>query len=174
MVEVIHDRRSTDNLINSRITVDIVEDPYSSIGEKITVTRSVRDDPLADMFSRHVIDKAMYEGGRRLQRLYEIMVIGPISAVDTSKEPVDGGKMSEPITEKQRQAARDIAAVDKMLGQFGSTLMRNLLAEGMTVGQICARHNCVTARQSNFMSQRVRECLDDVCFHFGLVTHRRT
>lgn len=174
MAEVVHDRRSTDSLVNSRIAIDIVDDPYSSVGEKITVTRSVRDDPLADMFSRRVIDKAMYEGGRKLQRMYEIMVIGPISAIDTAKEPVDGGKMPEPITEKQRQAARDIAAVDKMLGQFGSVLMRNLLVEGMTVGQICARHNCVTARQSNFMSQRVRECLDDVSFHFGLITHRRS
>lgn len=168
-MQTVHNRQSNDLLINSRVTIAIVDDPYSSVGEKITVTRSVRDDPLADMLSRRIIDPAMYEAGRHWQRLHELMEIGPISAVDTTKEPVDGGRMPEPLTDKQIDASKKIAAADKMLGQWGAVLIRNLLADGLTVGQMCERHGCVTGRRANFLSMRVRECLEDLGRHFGYI-----
>lgn len=167
LAEKVHDRRATDLLRNARVAVAIVKDPYSATGEHIAVTRSVRDDPLADMLSRRVIDQAMFEAGRTWQRYHELTTIGPISAIDPSKEAVDGGVMPDPITDKQIDAFREIAAADKMLGQWGSILVRNLLSDGKTVGQICITHRCVTARQQNFMSQRIRECLNDLARHFG-------
>lgn len=167
LTEKVHDRRAKDVTINSRIAIAIVDDPYSRVGEKITVTRSVRDDPLADMLSRSVIDRAMFEAGRHWQRLHELTEIGPISAIDTTKEPVDGGRMPEPLTDKQIEAVRKIAAADKMLGQQGAALVRDLLALGLTVGQMCEKHDCRTARRSNFLSMRMRECLNDLAKHFG-------
>lgn len=168
IAENIHDRRSTDLLRNARVAVAIVKDPYSENGEHIAVTRSVRDDPIADMLSRRVIDQAMFEAGRQWQRYHELTEIGPISAIDPSKEAVDGGRTPEPITDKQIDAFRKIAEADKMLGQWGSILVRNLLSEGKTVGQICMMHGCVTARQQTFLSLRIRECLNDLARHFGL------
>src|SRR5690606_3286070 len=134
LAEKIHDRRANDLTRNARVVVAVVKDPYSENGEHIAVTRSVRDDPLADMLSRRVIDQAMFEGGRTWQRYNELTEIGPISAIDPSKEAVDGGKMRDPITDKQIDAFRKIAEADKMLGQWGSILVRNLLSDGKTVG----------------------------------------
>jgi len=165
--EQIHDRRATDLTRNAKVVIAVVKDPYSTSGGHIAVTRSVRDDPLADMLSRRVIDQALFEAGRTWQRYHELTTIGPISAIDPSKEAVDGGRMPDPITDKQIDAFREIAAADKMLGQGGAILVRNLLSDGMTVGQICAAHKCVTARQQTFMSQRIRECLNDLARHFG-------
>lgn len=160
--ERIHDRTGADLPINSRVAVAIVSDPFSTVGEKITVMRSVRDDPLADMLSRHVIDEAMFQAGRTWQRYHELTQIGPIAAIDPGKEAVDGGKMRDPITDKQIDAFREIMKADKILGQQGSQLMRDLLAHGMTVGQMYVKYDCKTGRRMNFLSLRVRECLEDL------------
>lgn len=165
--EKVYDRRATDLTRNARVAIAVVKDPYSANGDHIAVTRSIRDDPLADMLSRRVIDQALFEAGRTWQRYHELTEIGPISAIDPSKEAVDGGGFMDPITDKQIDAFRKIAEADKMLGQWGSILVRNLLGDGKTVGQICQVHGCVTARQQNFMSQRIRECLNDLARHFG-------
>jgi hypothetical protein len=163
----VHDRIASDLPINSRVAVAVVDDPYSISGEKISVIRSLRDDPLADMFSRGVIDKALFEAGRKWQRLHEYTEIGPIGAIDPGKEAVDGGRMRDPITDKQIDAFREIGKADMRLGQWGSVLIRNLLAERMTVGQMCELHGCKTGRRMNFLSMRVRECLEDLAVLWG-------
>lgn len=165
--ERVYDRVGSDLPINARVAVAIVDDPYSSVGEKIRVNRSLRDDPLADMFSRGLIDKAMFEAGRKWQRLHECTEIGPIGAIDPGKEAVDGGRMRDPITDKQIDAFRELGKADMRLGQWGGILIRNLLADQMTVSQMCDLHGCKTGRRMNFLSMRVRECLEDLAVLWG-------
>lgn len=167
--EKIHERLSTDLPINSRVQIAVVDDPYSQMGEKIQVLRSVRNDPLADMLSRGIIDQALFQAGRKWERLHECTQIGPISAIDPGKEAVDGGRMPEPITDRQIDAFAELARADHRLGQWGAVLIRNLLAERMTVGQMAERHNCKTGRRMNFLSMRVRECLEDLGKLWGFV-----
>lgn len=165
--EKIHHRMSADLPINSRVAVAIVDDPYSQVGEKIQVLRSTRDDPLAGMRSRGVIDEALLQAGRKWQRLHECTQIGPISAIDPGKEAVDGGRMRDPITDRQIDAFRELAIADKRLGLWGAVLIRNLLADRLTVGQMCDLHDCRTGRRMNFLSMRVRECLEDLAKLWG-------
>lgn len=164
--ETVHDRKAIGLPINARVAAAIVDDPYD--GTKIAVVRSVRDDPLADMRSRGVIDEAMYLAGRKWQALHERGSIGQVKAIDTTKEPVDGGgTYPEPITDETAKAIRELMAAQRRLGEWGSILMQNLLAEHMTVGQMCSRHGCETGRKANFLSLRVRECLDDLAIFWG-------
>lgn len=167
-MQAIHDRQTSDLLINAKVVSAIVKDPYSQNGEYITATRSVRDDPLADMHSRRVIDQAEYEAGRAWQRYHEITEIGPISAIDPTKEAVDGGKVWAGITDRQLDAFAKLQSANKMLGHQGAELMHGLLSDGLTVGQLCQKYDCRTARRANFLSMRVRECLNDLAKHFGL------
>jgi hypothetical protein len=164
--ERIHDRVSRDLPINSRIAIAVVTDPA---GDQITVARSIRDDPLADMYSRSQIDTAQYSAGRRWQHFHELTQIGPIAAIDPGKEAVDGGKMRDPITDRQIDAFREIMKADKMLGQVGAQLVRDFLARGMTVGQMFEKYDCKTGRRQTFLSIRVRECLDELGKLWGLV-----
>ncbi len=159
--------------INSRVVSAVVADPYSDRGEKIQVVRSVRDDPLSDMLSRGVIDQALFEAGRKWQRLHECTTIGPIAAIDPGKEAVDGGRMREPITDMQIDAFRELAEADKILGQWGGALVRHLLAEHKTVGQIGELYDCTTGRRLNFLSVRIRECLEDLGVFWGFVGRRQ-
>lgn len=165
----VHDRLSHDLPINSRVRVAIVDDPYSQIGEKIQVLRSVRNDPLADMLSRGVIDQALFMAGRKWEQLHECTQIGPISAIDPGKEAVDGGAPRDPITDRQIDAFKELADADRRLGQMGGQLIRQLLAQRQTIGQMCIIHNCKTGRQQSFLSMRVRECLEDLGKLWGFV-----
>jgi hypothetical protein len=167
--EKVHDRVSRDLPINSRVAIAIVSDPYSATGEKISVVRSIKDDPLADMYSRSIIDTAQFAAGRCWQKYHEITQIGPIAAIDPAKEAVDGGRMRDPITDKQIDAFREIMKADKVLGATGSQLVRDFLAHGMTVGQMYDKYDCKTGRRQTFLSIRVRECLDDLGKLWGLV-----
>lgn len=167
--EKIHERLSSDLPINSKVAVSIVDDPFSQRGEKISVLRSIRNDPLADMLSRGVIDRALFETGRKWERLHECTQIGPIAAIDPGKEAVDGGRMRDPITDRQIDAFRELAKADVRLGHWGSVLIRNLLADRMTVGQMAELHDCKTGRRANFLSMRVRECLEDLGRLWGFV-----
>lgn len=168
--EKVHQRLSSDLPIGSKVAIAIVDDPYSNIGEKIQVLRSVRNDPLADMRSRGVIDQALYMAGRKWEALHECTQIGPISAIDPGKEAVDGGRMPEPITDRQIDAFSELAKADVRLGQWGSVLIRHLLAHRMTVTQMGDLYNCKTARRMNFLSMRVRECLEDLGKLWGFVS----
>lgn len=165
-------QQSADLPINSRVAVAIVADPNSQIGEKIQVLRSVRNDPLADMHSRGVVDDAEFMAGRKWQKLYECTQIGPISAIDPGKEAVDGGKFPEAITDEQIDAFREIGKADMRLGQIGGQLMRQLLAQHLTIGQMSEIHGLKTGRQQNFLSLRVRECLNDLGIMWGFVGSR--
>lgn len=164
--ERVYDRVSRDLPINSRVAIAIVKDPA---GDNITVARSIRDDPLADMYSRSQIDTAQYAAGRKWQHYHELTEIGRIAAIDPGKEVVDGGRMRDPLTDKQIDAIREIMKADKMLGQVGAHLVRDFLARGMTVGQMYEKYDCKTARRQTFLSIRVRECLDELGKMWGLV-----
>src|SRR3974390_2897019 len=90
-VEIVHDRRA--ELLPFRDTetaVEVVDDPYGP--GKIDVVRSVRDDPLAGLRARRFIDEAQFVAGRHWQQCWEDSEIGQVRAIDTTKEPVDGGK----------------------------------------------------------------------------------
>ena len=92
----VHDRRSTDLVRNASVAIVEVDDPYAiEPGGKITVLRSLRDDPLARMSAAKQIDSAQFEAGRAWQADYEEAEVGGASAIDPTKEAVDGGKPPE-------------------------------------------------------------------------------
>lgn len=155
--------------INSKVSIAIVDDPLSNNGGKIPVVRSVRNDPLADMLARGIIDQALYLAGRKWQDLYDRSIVGSVGAIDPTKEAVDGGIMRDPISDSQMRASDEFVKANLMLGKGGRDLMMDLLGKHMTVGQMGEKYGCNTARLMNFLSLRVRECLTDLAKMFGFV-----
>lgn len=121
--QTMHNRQATDLQINAKVAIAIVEDPYSRVGEMITVTRSIRDDILAGMLARQQIDNAQYTAGRHYQRCAEKCEIGGVQAIDPSKEAVDGGRMREAITDHQIKAFKYMADAHALLGPDMSRMM---------------------------------------------------
>jgi hypothetical protein len=164
-----HDRRATESNkgVQNHLLPREVDDPYEA-GGKIIVMRSTRDDPLAKLHGRNQIDEAQYQGGRAFQSDFEAAERGP-RAIDPGKEYVDGGMAPEPITEAQRKAARNLAGVNRELGQNGSALVYAVLISRVTVEQICDGRGLKTERERLYVGRRFRECLDDLAKFYGFV-----
>jgi hypothetical protein len=153
-MEIVHDRQAEVEGIG--MVVDVVDNPYGA--GKISVTRSTRDDPLAGMHSRGVIDAAQYAAGRHWQRAWEDSEIGAVRAVDTTREPVDGcGAMHSPFSDKQRDAFKELQMASVVLGFEGDMIVREVLGnQRMPIAAVAQRHG----RPKKFMGQRFRECLE--------------
>lgn len=129
---------------------------------KLAVVRSLRDDPLARLHHHHQITDAQYAAGRRWQALYEDSQVGKMRSSGDLKEPVDGSRaIAEPLTDRQRKAAKRIAEIDRALGQDGSALVRDVLAEGLDFAAVCHRRALLdTEGNRKYCGRRFRECLD--------------
>lgn len=165
-MQKIHQRMTADLPINAVVSPAIVDDPYQR-GDKLRVLRSVRDDPLAGMHARGQIDDALLAAGRKWQAIQEQAEIGSISAMDPTKEPVDGGKMHEPITDRQIQALRKISIAAEKLGHEGHLLVSDILTYRKSIREAAERRGMFTESEIKYTGRRFRECLETLAIHWG-------
>lgn len=145
-----------------------VDDPWEK-GAKITVARSLRDDPLARLHVRDQIDDAQYNAGRQFQNDFETAERGP-RAIDPSKEAVDGGRMPEPITEEQRAAVNRLARAHAALGRDGSSIVHEVLVHRSTSAAMASRRGLSGERWERYFGMRFQECLDRLAVVYGFAT----
>jgi len=169
----VHDRRSQDLPRNAEVAAVEVDDPLAlEPGEKIVTLRSIRNDPLGKLHSHHQLDEAQYQGGRAFQDDWEKAERGP-QAVDPTREYVDGGRMREPITERQRKAVLRLNRAERELGADGAVLVHEVLILGMTMEQVGQRRGLRGQRWIDYFAKRFRECLDRLALIYGFATERR-
>lgn len=165
-----HDRMATDLPINARVAPILADDPYEA-GTKITVIRSLRDDPLAAMHNAKQIDQAQFVAGRHWQRAYELSEIGGVRAIDPTKEAVDGGQIAQAtITDSQIKAFRDLQRAMRALGLEGEILIRDILAMHLTVTLAAEKRGLYSEMEKKYVGRRFRECLDTLAIEFGYVS----
>lgn len=167
--ETTHDLRSHDLTRNARVApVDII-DPF---GDRATVLRSTRNDPLADMNAKGQIDQCDYVAGRHWQAAYENSEIGGVRAIDPGKEAVDGGRMPEMVTDQQRRAAQDLKAARNALGPEGNALVTDVLGKGWSITQAALQRGRTSERDRLYIGARFRECLNTLAIRFGYTNAR--
>lgn len=204
LAPTIYDRRALDPPVNTRIAAGLIDDPYgeqvgptlqpalrrdgsvSQTGKgewlspgqpKIIVLRSIRHDPLGWMHSHARMGEAEYLAGRRWQMLHERSHLGSVQAVDTTKEPVDGGQMPDLLTDAQRSAIFELRAAeialaqsvpgDRGRGQARVTLVRDVLGAGMFVTQAAAARGAFAERQIAALSRELVTALAVLAVEFG-------
>lgn len=163
----VHDRRSSDVPAAIMVGTITVDDPYDQGGGKIQVYRTLREDPLAAMHNAGQVDDAMFMAGRHWQRAYELAEIGGASAIDPTKEAVDGGLVPEPFTDAQRKAVATLMGAKDKLGHYGDMLVRDILGERMTVKIAAARRGFTSELAAKYVGRRFRECLETLAEYFG-------
>lgn len=136
------DRQATEIPYNAKIAPVMVDDPYALAGDqtKIVAVRSIRTDPLGAMHARHQIDEAQFSAGRYWQWIYERSSVGAIQAVDTSKEPVDGGSFPELITDGQMLALKKLRKAAEALGSRDAKLIEDVLGHGIFLADVARSH----------------------------------
>ncbi len=99
----------------------------------IIVAQSIRGDPLGKMFARHQISPVRYMAGRSYQELTSIAQVGHVGSADPSRPFVEGGRFTDPITDRQRSAANRLRMVDaaiiRYLGSLGLLVTRTVLVD---------------------------------------------
>src|SRR5215213_5747169 len=162
-----HDRRATDLPVNAKLVTTVADDPYEP-GAKITVLRSLRDDPLAAMHAAKQIDQAQFVAGRHWQRAFELASVGGVRACDPTRERVDGGGIPQAtISDAQVRAFADLKRAMTALGLEGESLIKDFLGRSLTLRDIAARRGATGERARGYIGWRLRECLDTLAVEFG-------
>ncbi len=133
--------------------------------QKVTLVRALRDDPLGRLHARRQIGQAQYRAGRDWQAAYEAAAIGHVGSIDPSNEPVDGSPhYNGPNLDRITKAARKLARWDRLLGADGCALVRNVLAERLTMAAIAMRWRF---GDEAYYGKRFRECLNTLARDMG-------
>jgi hypothetical protein len=144
-----------------------VQDPLNS-EHKITLFRKLRDDPLGRLQDRKQIDEAQYLAGRRWQRAYEAAEIAGARAIDPTREVVDGGQIStSSISDDQARAFADLAKASKALGMIAESVVRDVLAHGMTTERVATARGYHDQRSQRYYARVLRDGLETLATVFG-------
>jgi hypothetical protein len=161
----VHDRRTTDLLRNAQVSPIEVDDPLEP-GGKLIVMRSTRNDPLANLHARKVIDEAQYQGGRAFQGDFETIQSRP-QAVDASQPYVDRSFRHRGVSDAYSKAFDRLNAAHVALGIIGSPIAHAVLIDGLTMAKLAERRNLSGERWEKYFGMRFQECLDCLALVYG-------
>lgn len=144
----------------------MVDDPLEA-GQRYTAQVNVRESSIDHMHSRGRIDASQKQAGDRFRKLWETAAVGRNQAMDTTKEPVDGGGVGDPISDDLIKASQELSRVMRELGPVGSKMMIALVGEGRRVEEVAsdwARSGGALSgrRAEGYVSGRMIEALDDL------------
>lgn len=205
----LHERIALDPPPGAKVVIDVMADPYglsesatleskrrsdgsiapgqkewvSSGQPNVVILRSIRADPLGWMKSHGHVGEAEYLAGRCWQTLHERSEIGSVQAVNTMKEPVDGGGIPELVTDGQRNALMALrrAALrleksvpsDKGRGIARVHLVHSVLSEGKFMRQIAAERGQPTKWAVGSLGKEFKRCLAILAAEFGFAGEPR-
>ena len=116
-----------------------MDDPHATrTGQKIRVLRQMRSDPLARLHSHKQIDEAQYHAGRAYQRDVETAERF-VRSLDLTRERVDGGAPSEPLTDAQVRARKRLGELERVLGRTMHRVTHAVLVHGMSMEMVAQR-----------------------------------
>lgn len=144
----------------------MVDDPLEA-GQRYAAKVNVRESSIDHMHSRGRIDASQKLAGDRFRKLWEMAAVGKNQAMDTTKEPVDGGGIGDPISDDLVKASQELARVMRALGATGSQLLISLVGEGKLIGEVAAKWSQAGGvvrgdRAEGYITGRMVEALDDL------------
>lgn len=144
----------------------IVDDPLE-VGQRYRAKVNVRESSIEHMHSRGRIDASQKLAGDRFRKLWEMASVGQNQAMDTTKEPVDGGGFGDPISDELVKASQELSRVMRAVGQAGSQLLISLVGEGKLIGDVAAKWAQAGGvvrgeRAEGYVTARMVEALDDL------------
>lgn len=167
------DRQFRGDLINSVVAAIDVDDPYAEKkGEKIRVTRSLRDDPVAAMHNSGHISDEVYDASKEWYSLFLKKELGNLRAMDLTRPKVDGGRSPDFNSVSREEAREKLRAIDAELGREGADWAHDVLGLGMTIRDAAAKRGLFSQLEVKFAGGRVRECLNTIAVELGYIKRR--
>jgi hypothetical protein len=146
-----------------------VDDPHATrTGQKIRVLRQLRTDPLARLHSHKQIDEAQYRAGRAYQRDVETAERF-VRSLDLTRERVDGGAPSEPLTDAQVRARKRLGELELVLGRTMHRVTQAVLVDGLSMEIVATRlFNRNGEVSAKYYGRLFRDALDVLAGEYGL------
>lgn len=162
------DRRATDLLLKAQVVAVEVDDPYAlEPGDKIVAFRSLRDDPLARLHCRQMIDDAQYAAGKDYRRDLELIEIGGARAIDPTKEAVDGGRHVERDSDAYGRAHARLAEAGRLMGQLQESIVRAVVSGNLFPAQVAVHRGFTSQRDQDHYAWIFRRSLDVLAVFYG-------
>lgn len=120
---------------NPEFTRDHKEE-YAANHKKTPATINAKESAVSAMFARKLLDEAQALSATRFRMLWETLGGKGAGALDYSKEPVDGGKIAEPIDLRQMQAGIELKRCRELLGERGYKLVSQVCGEGYQISEL--------------------------------------
>lgn len=144
----------------------LVDDPMEP-GNRYLATVNVRESSIDHMYSRGRIDASQKQAGDRFRKLWELASVGRNQAMDTTKEPVDGGGSGDPISDDLIRASSELSRIMRLVGAVGTQLLVSLVGEGKRVEDVAKNWSraggIVSGRRAEgYVTGRMVEALDDL------------
>lgn len=140
--------------------------------DRVTVGRSLRDDPFGQMHARRQVGTAQYRAGREYQATFEAAGVGRLRSPGDIREHVDGGQIaSDGMTDQQLAAAKRLARWRYRLGKEGTALVDAVLIGKQTLRAIADNGRPMPGKAATtYLGHRFRECLTTLAKDMGLAT----
>lgn len=152
-----------------------IENPYfdgnheisPSNPKTIKVNKNIRESAIETLSSRGKLDKAQKEAADRFQRTWEACG-GTIGAMDYGREQVDGGGMTDPLSERQAEAGKDLAQCRTLLGARLYELVVKVCGQGLALQELSE-----DGRERLTAADNLRASLDDLAEMWGIIRRNR-
>jgi hypothetical protein len=169
-----HKKKPTGNAWSSKMEVveTVVDNPMFSTDHDVSRTNplktkayiNIRESPLGLLAAKGLLTAAQLKAGSQFRALWE-QLGSSIKAMDYSKDPVDGGGMSEPISIRQMQAGLDLKECRKVLGPRHYDVLVKVLGQGIEVSKLGK-----TRRERDTYMDYLKHALEDLAEHWGYQT----
>ena len=128
---------------------------------------NMRESPIAYMIAKGQVNQAQGEAGLHFRRIFEMAGGTGAAAMDYTKEPVDGGGFSDPLTERQWRAGKELSEAHAKLGTAGYELVRDICGNGYFIKDLHA-----TKWQQTLNGKLFRQSLTVLAQFWGYETAR--
>ncbi|MGQ3215772.1 hypothetical protein [Shinella sp.] len=147
-----------------------VDNPYYSKandGEsanpvKIRAERNIKESAIVTLAARKHIDEYQLAAANRFRSLWEAMGGAGAGSFDYSRERVDGGGATEPLTERQIRAGQELKHCRETLGVRAYDIMSKIAGEGHAIQELAKTH-----RERTTLTDYLKDGLDDLARNWG-------
>ena len=123
---------------------------------------NMRESYVGMIYAQGAIDDAEKWAADQIRRHYEALGASGASAMDYTREFVDGGQIAQSITDAQLVSSRVLKEAYTVLGPAGFDLTIRLAGDGVFVNEMSANEG-----MRRYLSIRFRECLETLAVHWG-------
>ena len=165
-------KQQPDFVVNSKavcVMVDVDNPFYSSTHDGVKgnaryvrAIRNINESPHAWYANRGWITPPQAEAADRFRQLYERCAGSGLKAFDYTKEPVDGGLVSDGLTDARMRAAKELKGAYEKLGHSGYDLVEQVCGHLTWVKQMT--RNSYEAKQ---MMDLFRDALTTLSIYWG-------